>query len=84
MEAATARLKGEMAEKGGDLCFAHGVGMAFSVEENEASNPIQVCLLGADTVVFDLEVPANAIEQFAARRGGERRWRSGRDHEERQ
>lgn len=61
-------IDGEMTEEGGDLGFAHGAGMAFAVEEDEAANPIEIRLFGTDAVVFDAEVPADAVEEL--------RWRS--------
>ncbi len=76
-----ALLDGEMAEKGGDLFFAHLRGVALLVEEDEAADPIEIGLLGAKAVVLAAQVPADAIEQSGTRPGGERRWRSGCDHE---
>jgi hypothetical protein len=57
-------INGEMSEECGDLWLAHLVGVAFSVEEDEAANPIDVGLLGADAVMLDPQVPADAIEEF--------------------
>ena len=55
---------GEVAQEGGDLLFAHLFGMALCIEQNEPADPIGVCLLGANAVVFDAQVPADAIKEF--------------------
>src|SRR5919106_6195714 len=52
----------EMSEKLGDFFFAHFVRMAFAVEKNEAANPIDVGLLGADGVMFHAQMPSDAIK----------------------
>lgn len=59
-----AAVDGEVAEKGGDLLFAHVGRMAFSVEENVAADPIDISFFGADAVVLDAQVPADAVEEF--------------------
>ena len=38
--------------------------VAFAVEKNKAPDPIGVCLLGADTVMLNPEVLADAIEEL--------------------
>jgi hypothetical protein len=67
---------GEMGEEGGDFLFTHLVRMPLLMEEDKSPNPIEVSLFGADAVVLDAEMPADAIEQAGAR--DERRW--GSDH----
>lgn len=70
----------EMAQEGGDLGFAHLGRMAFLVEEDEAPDPIEISLLGADAVALDAQVPAHAIEQLLPGRRGARRGGNGSDH----
>jgi len=41
--------------------------MAFSVEEDEAADPIEVGLFGANAVMLDAQVPADAVEQLGRR-----------------
>ena len=60
-------VKVEMGEKGGDFFFAHLVGMAFAVEEDEAANPIEVSVFCADAVTFDAKMPADAVEKCGRR-----------------
>ena len=43
-----ALVNGEVIEKLGNFFFTHLVGVALSVEEDEASNPIEVGLFGPD------------------------------------
>jgi hypothetical protein len=66
----------EEGEKSADLLFTHLAGMAFPVEENEAADPIEVSLLGADAVMLEAQMPANAVQEL--RTGDGRRW--GSDH----
>ena len=47
-----------------DLVLAHILGVSFAVEKNEPLNPIGVCLLGADTVMLNPEMLADAIEKL--------------------
>jgi hypothetical protein len=54
----------EVAEEGSNLRFAHFVGVALAMKEDEAPDPIDVGLLGADAIMFDPQVPADAVEQF--------------------
>jgi hypothetical protein len=54
----------EISKEGSDLLLAHFVWMAFTMEENEAPDPINVSRLGADAVVLDPQMPTNAIEQL--------------------
>ena len=47
--------------------------MAFIVEEDEAPNPIHISGFGPDAVMFDAQMPADAIEELwgrSGRRGG--------------
>jgi hypothetical protein len=53
----------EVAEEGGDFGFAHFVGMPLSMKEDEASNPIDVGLFGAQAVMLYAQVPADAIQE---------------------
>ena len=53
---------GQMREVGADLFFAHCVWMTFSVKENEAANPAEVSGFGADAVMLDAQMPADAVE----------------------
>jgi hypothetical protein len=41
---------------------AHFVRVAFAMKQNVTPDPIDVRLLGADRVMFDAQMPANAIE----------------------
>lgn len=52
-----------MGEESGDLRFAHLSGMALLVEEDEASDPIDINGLGANAVVLDPQMPADTVEQ---------------------
>ena len=65
----------QMAEEGGDFFLTHLVGVTFFVEQDEAADPVHVSLLGANAVALDAEMPADAVEEFAWRRAGGRRWR---------
>jgi hypothetical protein len=57
-------LDGKVGEERGDFLFSHGVGVAFIVEEDEATNPVEINGLSANAVMLDAQVPADAIEQF--------------------
>jgi hypothetical protein len=52
----------EMSEKFGDFFLAHLVRMAFTMKKNVSPNPINVRLLRPNRVMFDAQMPANAIE----------------------
>ncbi len=52
----------QMGEVGADLFFAHNVGMAFPMEEDEAANPIEVSLLGPNAVMLNAQMPADAVQ----------------------
>ena len=64
----------EMAEKGGDLFFAHLIGMALLMEENKTTNPVEVDLLRSQRVMFDSEMPTNTIEKLGRGRRGREFW----------
>ena len=55
----------EVAEEGGDLVFAHIRGVTLFVEQDEASDPVDVSLLSANAVTLDAQMPADALEEFA-------------------
>ena len=52
----------QVREIGPDLFFAHCVWVAFIVEEDEAANPAEVSGFGADAVMLDAQMPADAVE----------------------
>ena len=54
---------GQVAEKSGDLFFAHFGGMSLLMKQNETANPIKVRFLGANGVALDAQMPTDAIEQ---------------------
>jgi hypothetical protein len=60
-------VKFEVAQKSGDLFFAHLLRMTFFMEENETANPIDVSLFSANAVAFHAQVPADTIEEFGRR-----------------
>jgi hypothetical protein len=53
---------GKMRKESRDFLFAHIVGVALAVEQDEPLDPIQIRLLGPDAVTFDAEMPPDAIE----------------------
>jgi hypothetical protein len=55
-------LGGQMSQECGDFRFAHFFWMAFAVKENKAPAPIDVGLLGADAVMLQAQLPADAVE----------------------
>jgi hypothetical protein len=55
---------GKVAKEGGDVRFAHFVGVALAMKEDETSNPVDVRLFGAQTVMLDPQMPADSVEQF--------------------
>jgi len=57
----------KVAEKSGNLFFAHLLRVTLIVEEDETANPIDVSLFGANAAAFDAQVPADAIEEFGRR-----------------
>lgn len=63
-----ARIDREVAEELGDLLLTHFRRVALPMEENKALDPIDVRLLGADTVALHAQVPAHAVEQARRRR----------------
>ncbi len=66
-----ALVDGEVAEERRDLLFAHGVGMAFVVKKDEATDPTEVRFLGANAIALHAEMPVDAVEEFWG--GGRRR-----------
>lgn len=54
----------KMAEKSGYFFFAHFRGVPFFMKQDEAPDPLDVRLLGADAVALHSQMPANAVEQF--------------------
>src|SRR5204862_155621 len=68
-------LNREITKKGADFFFAHFVWMAFSMEENEPANPIDVNFFRSNGIAFRAQLPANAIKQL--RRGSNNRIRGG-------
>ena len=59
-----------MGRKFGQLLLAHLRGMPFIVKENEAFNPVDVSLLGANTVMFAADNVPHLIKQFRLARVG--------------
>jgi hypothetical protein len=57
-------LRGQMRQKCGDLRFRHFAGVTFVMEENESFDPVAICLLGPDAVVFSPDDFPNLIEQL--------------------
>jgi hypothetical protein len=55
-------LDGKVSKECADFVFSHIAGMAFPMEENKPANPIDVRLLGADAVMLDSQMPADAVE----------------------
>ena len=53
----------EVTEKGSDLGLTHLVRMAFAMEDYEATDPIQVGLFRPEGVMFNPQMPADAIEE---------------------
>ena len=58
----------QIRQKGLDFRRAEGLRVALAVENNEAFNPVDVRLLGADAVVAEANLAANAVEQGAGGR----------------
>jgi hypothetical protein len=57
-------LDGEMGEEGFDFGYAHILGMAFVMEEDETPDPLDVGFFGLIGVVFEPEGFTDAIEKF--------------------
>ena len=55
----------QVRQKKGDFFFAHLIGVALVMKENETANPIDVSLFGPNAVVFDPQMPADAVEKLA-------------------
>ena len=54
---------GWVGEKGRDEDVAHVFGMAVVVEENEAPDPVQVAILGAEGIVPEAYGVADLVEE---------------------
>jgi hypothetical protein len=54
---------GEVAEEGAEVIGAQLARVAFAVEEDVATDPLQIRLLGSDAVVLDPDDVAHPIEQ---------------------
>jgi hypothetical protein len=63
-----------------DLFFTHFLRMAFAMEKNVTPDPVEIGLLGADAVVFDPQVPADAVEQFGTWCGEGEDWHRADSH----
>jgi len=55
----------EMAKESSDFVFAHVRRVTLFVEKDEAADPVNVGLLGADAVTLDPQMPADAVEKLA-------------------
>jgi hypothetical protein len=55
-------IDGEVGEEGLDLGGAHIGGVFFAVKEDEAYDPVDVGLFGAEGVVFEAEFVSHLIE----------------------
>jgi hypothetical protein len=56
-------LHGKMSQKSRDLDLAHLCRMPFTVEQNEALDPIYVALLGAQAVMFAAQHVAYLVQE---------------------
>jgi len=61
----------KMREEGTDLLLAHFARMAFAVKKNEAADPVDISLFGADAVALYAQIAAYSIEQLGLFRGGD-------------
>jgi len=52
----------KMREKGADFLLTHFVGMAFAMKKNEAPDPVDLSVFGADAVALYAQVAAYSIE----------------------
>ena len=52
----------EMSEKFGDFLLPHFIRLAFPMKENVTADPIYVRFFGANGVMFDAQMPADAIK----------------------
>ena len=57
-------LCGEMREECDNLLLAHLTRVALAMEQNEAPNPVQISLLGTQTIAPRPHKSAELIEQF--------------------
>ena len=53
-----------MSQKFGNFLFGHFSWVSFAVVDNEPLNPVDVSLLGANTVMFTADNVPHLIEQF--------------------
>lgn len=53
--------------------------MTLTVEEDEATDPFDTSLVGADRIMFYPQVPANPVEQFSGASNGSSGWGQVRD-----
>jgi hypothetical protein len=59
----------EMSEKFGDFLLPHFIRLAFPMKENVTADPIYVRFFGANGVMFDAQMPADAIKKLGRRCG---------------
>ena len=59
----------KMSEKFGNFLFGHFSRMSFAVVDDEALNPVDVSLLGANTIMFAADDVPHLIQQFGFARG---------------
>jgi hypothetical protein len=52
----------EIGKEFADLFLTHFLRVAFAMKKNVTANPIHVRLLGADGVMFDPQMPTDAIK----------------------
>ena len=57
-------MDGQVGEEGSDFGDTHLLGVAFVVEEDEAFDPANVCLFGADGVMLAADGITHLIEEF--------------------
>ena len=57
-------MDGQVGEEGFDFGDTHLLGVAFVVEEDEAFDPANVCLFGADGVMLAADGITHLIEEF--------------------
>ena len=53
-----------MSQKFGDFFFGHFCRVPFAVVDNEALDPVDVSLLGANTIMFAADDVPHLVEQF--------------------
>lgn len=57
-------LNGEMAEKGFHFWFSHIFGMSLEMEQDEATNPFEVDMLGGIGIMLDAKGITDLLKQF--------------------